>query len=281
MSDFNYSNEALDILNLFYNKDVVIYVEGDDDILFWDNYLVQLDFSVQIEEVGGKENLEPYIQSIVDGDVKIIVAVDSDYSDVIGTKYDHPLIVYTYGYSIENTLYCKSNINRTICKYVKGKNDYDEEVASWIETFETQALPLLKYDLANIKFDKSVSIMGDNCSRFLTSKRAHELSSVKIQEHIETKSDLFSEEEIGWVEENIYSYDKQPYYLIRGHFITNALINFIKNIVRKEKNKRISISYDALYSAMISECKNSKCNCDQKQNYTHQIRTAMTYIQEQ
>ncbi|GAB6147277.1 DUF4435 domain-containing protein [Desulfocicer niacini] len=279
MSNFEYSNEALDILNLFYNKDVVIYVEGDDDILFWDNYLALLDFSAQIKDVGGKENLEPYIQSILEDNVKIIVAVDSDYSDITETKYNHPLIVYTYGYSIENTLYCKSNINRTICKYLKEKNDYDEEVAFWIETFETQALPLLKYDLANIKFDKSVSIMGDNCSRFLTTRKSHDLSSEKIQEYIETYNALFTEEELKWVEENISNYDKKPYYLIRGHFITNALINFIKNIVRKKKKKNIAISYDALYSAMISECKNSKCDCDQKKNYTHQIKEAMAYIE--
>ena len=222
---FRYSNDALEVLNLFHNKDVMVYVEGDDDVLFWDNFINLFGYSAQVEQVNGKENLQPYIESIIKDDTHIIVATDADYNDLFGEKYDHPLIMYTYGYSIENTLYCKENIKNTICTFLKENIDLKREITLWINDFEATCHPLVMHDAANIKFGKSTSVMGDVCNRFLPTKKAYNLSDEKIEEFLDQKKELFSESELKEIESYIDSYDKEFYCIIKGHFITNALIN--------------------------------------------------------
>ena len=42
MNSLEYSIDALDAKGLFYNKCLTVYVEGNDDVLFWD-YLFKTD----------------------------------------------------------------------------------------------------------------------------------------------------------------------------------------------------------------------------------------------
>ncbi len=41
MDEFHYSSEAENILNRFYQAEIMVYVEGDDDICFWETYFQQ------------------------------------------------------------------------------------------------------------------------------------------------------------------------------------------------------------------------------------------------
>ena len=70
-----HSNEALNITHQFYDKKFMLYVEGDDDIVFWDENFrryMSSDF-YEREQVHGKENLERYIIGIKEGTVDITV----------------------------------------------------------------------------------------------------------------------------------------------------------------------------------------------------------------
>ena len=55
----SYSLDALRVKALFYNKKAMVYVEGPEDINFWDPYFDRDVF--EIESVNGCENLKPYI----------------------------------------------------------------------------------------------------------------------------------------------------------------------------------------------------------------------------
>ncbi|HCX7732599.1 TPA: hypothetical protein OZ640_004640, partial [Escherichia coli] len=34
--NFSWSNEAENVISLFYDADIMVYVEGEDDIAFWE-----------------------------------------------------------------------------------------------------------------------------------------------------------------------------------------------------------------------------------------------------
>ena len=60
-----YSTEALNVLRYFHDSEIIIFVEGDDDILFWDVISNKAGLlGVKIESAGGKNELLKKIDKI-------------------------------------------------------------------------------------------------------------------------------------------------------------------------------------------------------------------------
>ena len=55
-----YSSEALKAKSIFYGKKAMVYVEGCEDVNFWDPYFERDYF--EIESVNGCQNLVSYIK---------------------------------------------------------------------------------------------------------------------------------------------------------------------------------------------------------------------------
>lgn len=65
MSEFEYSIDALNVKSSFYKANSIIYVEGDEDVMFWNEIFSRIDgFDYQIETLGGSEELDKYIEKI-------------------------------------------------------------------------------------------------------------------------------------------------------------------------------------------------------------------------
>jgi hypothetical protein len=196
------------------------------------------------------------IQAILDGASGIVVAKDSDYSDLLNSKYVHHRILYTYGYSIENTLYCPSIIASIIERYCKDEIDLVDHVGLWYEKFVNNLKDLLVYDFANMKFDKGIEggVMGNKSPRFLASNNSPNLSGSQIKRKIKEIKDMFTEEEFNECQQLIDDYDKNLRYIIRGHFLTNAVLNLVKTTARKRCGKETTISLEAFYESIIDGC---------------------------
>ncbi|RLM02058.1 hypothetical protein BIY27_26050 [Gibbsiella quercinecans] len=90
MADLSYSNEAFNVLNLFYQKDYMVYVEGRDDVCFWEMIFNKTsNIKVEIQDVGVCEELIPYIEKIYNGEIEAIVACDMDLKYFDDTKKEH------------------------------------------------------------------------------------------------------------------------------------------------------------------------------------------------
>ena len=106
MGKFQYSSSAINTVNKFHRIENIVYVEGQDDLVFWDKVFSYYKFpSFKIKIAGGKTELTSIIKSILKNEVTIIVAIDSDYTCIFGYRKNHPQILYTYGYSIENSIF--------------------------------------------------------------------------------------------------------------------------------------------------------------------------------
>ncbi len=251
MDSLEYSTEALEAKALFYNKQVTVYVEGQDDVLFW-TYLFDIaDINAHIEDVGGIEEINKYISKILDENAGFYVACDLDHSDFIDNAITHKKVIRTYGYSIENSMYSIMSINSIVSKLSRKKVDVIEITEKWAQDFCNDVYDLIVYDIANHKFNKGISVMN-NCSiRFLTSKRSNKVSPQKVKAFIESIKDNFSEEEFSIVKNLLNQSQKDFWYHIKGHFLSHAVINLIKKLVKNETGQDKSISLDSLYTLTI------------------------------
>ena len=255
MNNLEYSQEALEVKGLFYNKEITVYVEGKDDPLFWDNLFNIAEVEAHIEDVGGSLELEKYITKIINSNAKFYVATDNDHNDFLEDIVTHPQVIRTYGYSIENSMYHSySEIENTISKFCRKKVDISVDYNKWLEDFSTSLRDLIILDIANHKFQKGISIFGDNCFKFLKGQKSFEICDLKTEKFIESVKPNFSKEEIETVENLINQTEKDLWFHIKGHFITHAIINLIKKLVRKNSGQTISLTTDYLYTITI-ECK--------------------------
>src|SRR5688572_12199253 len=99
MDDLEYSIDAKNVLNDFHEVDLMFYVEGDDDVPFWEFMVGKFSrLSFKVESVGGKSNLKRYVDDIFDEKINGVAGLDLDFSIFDKIKI-HPRIVRTYGYS--------------------------------------------------------------------------------------------------------------------------------------------------------------------------------------
>lgn len=253
MNKLQYSNNALNVLSEFHGKRHVVYVEGIDDILFWKYILSQNGLhNVHIKEAGGNNEIEKLVHLILNEEIHLIVARDSHYCDILNRKRDHPRILYTFGYSIENSLFSPICIAFVVESYSKAAEDCLEEIEKWFEEFCGSLQTLIAQDIANIRYEKSLSIMSDSCARFLTTTKSHKLSKSKIQDFTNHNIKNFSNKEIDSITKLVSNYKKGLRYLLRGHFVQPGLRNLIKNCVKKKTGKDIPISNDSLLAHLLS-----------------------------
>lgn len=264
MDNFEYSNDALEIKGAFYNKEIIIYVEGIDDPIFWTETLKLVNKEAYIEDVGGCNELEKYIKKITEENANFYIATDRDHSDFLNENHLHSeRILFTYGHSIENTIYKCNSINDIIIKYSRKVNlNLKVEIQNILTDFENKVDDLLVYDIANRKYGKGVKVFGDTCARFLKNKNSTELCETKINEFILSIKDNFTNEEIENTNQLIVNNPKSKWFLVKGHFISLLIINIIKKYTKIHRGIEISINSDDVYSHTIDGMKNNHTEID-------------------
>jgi len=261
MGEISYSSKALNTLSKFHRKKYVVYVEGDDDVPFW-NAIFQ-SFGLKqfiIKPAGGANEIEKYTRSILDENAEIYVARDSDFKELLNEQDVHPRILWTYGHSIENTLYHPIHIAEIISIYARSQEFDVLQAENWLQDFAKEFWTLLVCEISNEKNRKGIEILGKKCHRFLHSHKSHLPSKELIFQKLESVRDAIESTE--YVEaENILiaATNRKPiYFLIRGHFLTNAVINFVKYEVKKINKKELALSEESLFTNLITALK-SEC----------------------
>lgn len=269
-NQLHHSNRAINIIHQFYNKKFMLYVEGDDDIVFWDENFrkyMPSDF-YQIEQVHGKENLDTYITGIKDGSLKnVVVACDSDFTDFSETNLlDNLFIVKTYGHSIENTMFCPYSVATYIRRLSKTSFDYLPEVIEWFNLFCSSAKKLIPYEIENEINPTHCAVLPKIFNKgfmyFQSSQEKIHLDEEKVNTHIQSIRVDFDPNRISEIEQKINDDQRETRYLIQGHFIADAIMNYIRMRVKQIKGKTVSLSNDAIYESIV-DCKNpcnSLCN---------------------
>jgi hypothetical protein len=258
MDDFYHSEDANNIVHLFYGADVMVYVEGEDDVPFWEvifNRLVE--YRVEVQEVGGSKELEKYINDLELGKLQGIIACDSDF-EILKGSISNPNIIRTFGYAIENSLICPSTILKVIRSVGKipSKNIPNQELATWLNCFTQIMNNLVIYDVHNELNGLGISVVGDNCSRFFKSQKSHEVCEAKVNDFIANIGFSVCQSEMENITNLIGKIPRDLSDFIRGHFLFSAVSKFISASI-KQINSKVSISNDALFGSLLLAFENN------------------------
>lgn len=280
--NLEYSIEALRIKALFYGKKAMIYVEGQDDEIFWEQYFDTEAF--EIESVKGASNLYGYIDRLENGEKSYIVACDSDYTIYKKVKYSSPLVVTTYGHSIENMMYCPYNLNEAVKKIAKSRKDTIELINSWYTNFVDKVHPLLLREITNQVYqakDTKISVFGDTSSKYSEKRKSSELDENLIKSFCKRNALYFPEEELTKVEEYVNQDQREERQLIKGHFLTDAVRYLVSSLASSVSinTKKYNVSKDWLYTLTIKcECRKEK-SCKEKSYIREHVRKAIDYVE--
>lgn len=253
MPDLSYSDDALNIRGAFFGAKTVVYVEGDDDVLFWQAIFAQVaDQNFEIESVGGSPTLDEYIQKISSGKLVAIAARDSDFLSLLGTKSQDPKVVYTTGYSIENSLYVPEALTNMARAWCKSNQISGASCEAWLKEFATAVAPLVYLDLANTTASAGVQTIGDNCDRFMTSKNSATVCNNKVNDLVVASLPKLPAAHVGAARLTVGAEPEIILTNIRGHFLASAIHRFITKEA-KSLGRKVSISAESLYAAALGQ----------------------------
>lgn len=252
MHDLFYSNDALNVRGSFFGVDAVIYVEGDDDVLFWQEVFSRVaDDSFEIESVGGAVYLDEYIQRISDGQVNAIAARDADFLSFLNGFSSNPKVVYTYGYSIENSLYFSNSLMYLTRLWCKSPRISRDECDSWLYDLADKISPLVHFDVANAISGKGVAALSDNCGRYMEKASSMMVCPVLVSAAVNNIKSQFSEDDIENAIVKVGLDRGVVINCLRGHFLASAVHRFITRRA-KDFGKKVSLSTESLYAAAIA-----------------------------
>lgn len=253
MADLEYSSEALNARNEFLGIKTVIYVEGDDDVLFWTEIFSEVaDDKFEVEPMGGSMQLDNRIKEIESGKIKAIAARDSDFLKILQKSTKHPRVLYTHSYSIENSLYVTDSILELTKSFCKNNKVQKSECEEWLTTLAKNIAPLVHIDIANEHSLSGQPTIGDNCARFM---QGNTVCSSKVSNFVDEASKKIPLDSIKIYKNKIGADCLPVINNIRGHFLATAVHKYIVQRA-KEFGKKVSISYESLYSSAITCFKN-------------------------
>lgn len=257
MDELFYSNDALNVMNEFYDCTKIVYVEGDDDVVFWELVLSKFSIvNVKAVPTGGRIELSKYEEILETSNVDYIIAKDADYLHIIGGENRLKQTIVTPGHSIENSLICPETIKKCIQNSgrISAREININDIRQWLISFCEAFKELLLLDIGNEATSLGLHVMGSNCSQFMSDENPDNPCNIKIDRKkssiIKTAARSGLNYEQTLVEKGIELPD-----CIRGHFIFSGVLSYINKQISEKGNKK-NISNQHLFSSLISNFEN-------------------------
>ncbi len=272
MAELIYSDDAENVLCRFYGVKTIVYVEGKDDIPFWEHIFETFaKYSVQVHDAGGVSEIQKYIDRIESGKINAVIACDADFS--YADKFpDHKNILRSYGYSIENSMICISSLKKIIRSVgrVPLKNIDENEISIWFKQFGDATNTLVVHDIANHILQEGKVVTGDNCTRFMKSAKSSEVCPKKVQEYLDGIDLKISNKLRKSIATSLENSNRNEFDLLRGHFLFSASLKFVVSKI-KQLGKNVSISNDSFFGSLFIAFESVFNNNHEHYNYYRDI----------
>lgn len=254
MADFDYSDDALNVIGAFYSAERMLYVEGDDDVVFWEYMLGKFgrrEFKVQSTD--GVKELNKYIKKIAANEINSSAARDSDFTEIGGVNCYSPRVARTYGHSIENTIISAAVICKIIRSHgrVPGRLVDEEHCENWLMGFYRDFEDLVIYDAANEVAGLGIPVLGLNCTKYMKGKLSCIPDEAKISgklQELNERKELVEKAET--IRKAIARSARECCHFIRGHFLSSAALKYVNNTIKRAGSAK-NASTDAFFSSAV------------------------------
>lgn len=249
---------GLSVMNQFYDSDCIIYLEGQEDKVFWEHFFdfLEIKAKVKFKKAGDSSTIDKYIEDIVNKNAKIIVFRDMDYMHFTGCKHKHKRIVYSFGHSLENTLFSVENISKYISLLRRVPNRYKSSTETWFNLIASDLSVLQILEIASLHYNKGIEVLGDSSYRFLNSyPDNHLVNPTTVLLHRSTIEAYFTNSELKHAQSLYNKKRGKRYRYIRGHFLEGIITNYINNSSEKIKSpsRALKIHHSTLKTHLIGQ----------------------------
>ncbi|MBD2580279.1 DUF4435 domain-containing protein [Oscillatoria sp. FACHB-1406] len=267
--------------DLFYRKQYLVIVEGEDDIPFWEMLFPKQisNYECKFKQVGGSE-IKKYVDAVYTGNANFAVALDSDYRLFMEKIHDHVQIVETLAHSIEN-LIIQPMILHGIIRIASRQHEYElNKIEDWFNHFNEVLYDLMVADYMIQKEGLGIKCLSKDCRRFLKNQKTKEpiFDISNINNFIESlnldtkKLDLIKKE----------LRDHLTHRHIQGHFLFSSSLYFVNHEIQKIRGTKVkrSISNDDFFTMLILECQKSLSDYTDLQILREKANQAAQYVVE-
>lgn len=248
-----------------------IYVEGNEDTLFWKKIFPLINGQIPVCQILTNEDGTPlcgenallkYLEKCIADSKKInfIVAIDGDYHSIIKHKPDYPNLIKTDRYAIENYIFCFKSISEYIKKLSYDTVDIEDKIKYYYDYLATHYKDLIILDCINSKNKLGKQIFNKDIIKFFRSKK-------RLQEYISSfkMKTLANKENLQIKDEKAINFLRMKFFIPKiGELIkrkTNkeiAKINHLRGGIGTIGIVRHNLGTDALYTECIYSC--AYCN---------------------
>ena len=251
VASLDYSAEALNVKRRFLGVDAILYVEGQDDVVFWSVVLNAciVSLKIEVQSVGSCTGIDRIIKLIENHEVSALAARDLDYLPIRSCKSTSPLVMYTVGYSIENTLVNASSLAEIAASLSRTTVSDVADAENWLNRFWQSIHRLVTTDLLSQLSSNPRSVMGDNCAKFMKDSRSSDVCDKKISEAISnTERTQFDGDQHF---HDLRSSPDSSNLIVRGHFLFSAALRYV-NYYAQRHRKSASLSNEAFTTMLLS-----------------------------
>jgi hypothetical protein len=269
MSTFRRTASGLNNQHLFYNVDLIVFLEGGstsfskldvyadkynletEDIIFWKNVFNKFSSGkkLKFKSVGSKTTIKEIAIDIINGKLKtVIVAMDNEFDEILSQRIDHPNIYYTHGYSFENDVWNDKVIKEVIEELTAIKIEHNE-IEENFKNF-LKKIKIAVYADAYLFKKKSSFFPRKSGHLFCIECNPVDLPLVK---DIDLNAKLISK---GLKKSTIYNYGRKnsldPLKFCYGHLLADYCCQLIMHYVKK-RHSLSTISKDFIYRMGINK----------------------------
>ncbi|HGE6041893.1 TPA: DUF4435 domain-containing protein [Vibrio cholerae] len=266
-SGFPIGSDYIGALNCFRNEaSILVYVEGFEDVSFWNKIFRSANISVSIQAFGNSNKANgkaSIIKAWENGEIKLgknlIIALDSDYDYLLDRNevlFSDDFVFQTYAFSIENLLWHPEYVG-VICQDACNNSKYinpsiiRDGIKNWSKTVYPEFLRFLASNANDDEiFSKIMDVLDPNDLSFSYNDISFPLFSEKdFQEKMYKKGLNF---------ENVHLF-------IRGHDFASKINNLCRNIINEASAKvkyELQQNHKDNASQFISEFYNKRCEPD-------------------
>jgi hypothetical protein len=256
VAELLYSAKALSTLKHFHKMKWVVFVEGRDDVSFWHVVFQWVGFKDYfLKPAGGRPEIDKYQKALIEDAADIAVARDKDLDDLLGAMIDHPRILFTWGYAIENTIFAPPNLANALIGFLRTTVDLKPDIEHWLNEFEDACRPLVVLDLANRLSGSKLDLQLRNSARIMDDRKRHLVSPVKITSLVKKMEASISAGAKKSAEILLSNSSKPTWAHLRGGFICHAILCLVSKLTETHLKRKVNIPYDALFGMAIAGLK--------------------------
>lgn len=268
MNSFRRTISGLNNQHLFYNVDFVLFLEGGkksynkeevynglfseetEDILFWKRLfgVFNPNKRIKFKSIGSKVIIKEIADDIINNNLNIKVAMDSEFDEILDQKINHPNIYYTYGYSWENDVW-NDIVIKAIIEELSAIEIKNQELKDCFDDFISK-IKLAVHADAYLFSKKSSFFPRKSGYMFCVDFNSDDLPTIKeieITNKITSKG-ITRRKAIRFG--NKFSLNTQKYCF--GHFLADYCCQIIIHYL-KTRHSLLNVSKDIIYRMSIKK----------------------------